>query len=167
MPLVRLIGNAALSFLTKLSSGYWSIFDPTNGFVASGLSHIAAVPMEKVASRYFFESDILFRIGLLRAKVLDIPMAATYGSAVSGLNPGKQLLPFLLCNLRNFFKRIVYNYFPPRLQCRLYLRSYSARPFSCSASSMEYRIGESLRASDRWDGHDRGASPADRHSPVG
>jgi dolichol-phosphate mannosyltransferase len=34
MPLVRLFGNAALSFLTKLSSGYWEIFDPTNGFVA-------------------------------------------------------------------------------------------------------------------------------------
>jgi dolichol-phosphate mannosyltransferase len=102
MPPVRLFGNAALSFLTKLSSGYWSIFDPTNGFVAWDSRILAAVPMEKVASRYFFESDILFRIGLLRAKVLDIPMAATYGSQVSGLNPGKQLLPFLLGNLRNF-----------------------------------------------------------------
>jgi dolichol-phosphate mannosyltransferase len=111
MPLVRLFGNAALSFLTKLSSGYWSIFDPTNGFVAWDSRILAAVPMEKVASRYFFESDILFRIGLLRAKVLDIPMAATYGSEVSGLNPGKQLLPFLLLNLRNFSKRIAYNYF--------------------------------------------------------
>jgi len=38
-------------------------------------------------------------------------MAATYGSEVSGLNPGKQLLPFFLRNLRNFCKRIVYNYF--------------------------------------------------------
>src|SRR5262249_44049270 len=46
-----------------------------------------------------------------RARVVDIPMAATYGSAVSGLNPGKQLLPFLLGNLRNFCKRIFYNYF--------------------------------------------------------
>jgi dolichol-phosphate mannosyltransferase len=94
-----------------LSSGYWSIFDPTNGFVAWDSRILAAVPMEKVARGYFFESDILFRIGLLRAKVLDIPMAATYGSEVSGLNPGKQLLPFLLGNLRNFCKRIVYNYF--------------------------------------------------------
>ena len=111
MPLVRLCGNAALSFLTKLSSGYWSIFDPTNGFVAWDARILAAVPMEKVASRYFFESDLLFRVGLLRAKVVDIPMAATYGSEVSGLNPGKQLLPFLLRNLRNFCKRIAYNYF--------------------------------------------------------
>jgi dolichol-phosphate mannosyltransferase len=111
MPPVRLFGNAALSFLTKLSSEYWSIFDPTNGFIAWGSRILAAIPMEKLASRYFFESDMLFRIGLLRAKVRDIPMAATYGSEVSGLNPGKQLLPFLLGNLRNFFKRIVYNYF--------------------------------------------------------
>jgi dolichol-phosphate mannosyltransferase len=111
MPPVRLLGNAALSFLTKLSSGYWSIFDPTNGFIAWDSRILAAIPMEKLASRYFFESDMLFRIGLLRAKVLDIPMTATYGSEVSGLNPGKQLLPFLLRNLRNFFKRLVYNYF--------------------------------------------------------
>jgi dolichol-phosphate mannosyltransferase len=111
MPPVRLFGNAALSFLTKLSSGYWSIFDPTNGFIAWDSRILAAIPMEKLANRYFFESDMLFRIGLLRAKVLDIPMAATYGSEVSRLNPGKQLLPFLLGNLRNFFKRIVYNYF--------------------------------------------------------
>jgi glycosyltransferase involved in cell wall biosynthesis len=111
MPPVRLFGNAALSFLTKLSSGYWSIFDPTNGFIAWDSRILAAIPMEKLASRYFFESDMLFRIGLLRAKVLDIPMAATYGNEVSGLKPGKQLLPFFLGNLRNFFKRIVYNYF--------------------------------------------------------
>jgi dolichol-phosphate mannosyltransferase len=111
MPPVRLFGNAALSFLTKLSSGYWTIFDPTNGFIAWDSRILAAIPMEKLASRYFFESDMLFRIGLLRAKVLDIPMAATYGNEVSGLNPGKQLLPFLLGNLRNFLKRIVYNYF--------------------------------------------------------
>jgi dolichol-phosphate mannosyltransferase len=111
MPPVRLFGDAALSFLTKLSSGDWSIFDPTNGFIAWDSRILDAIPMEKLASRYFFESDMLFRIGLLRAKVLDIPMAATYGSEVSGLNPGKKLLPFLLSSLRNFFKRIVYNYF--------------------------------------------------------
>ena len=33
-PAVRLLGNAALSFLSKLSSGYWDVFDPTNGFTA-------------------------------------------------------------------------------------------------------------------------------------
>jgi dolichol-phosphate mannosyltransferase len=40
MPRTRLFGNAVLSFLTKLSSGYWSIFDPTNGFTAV---HVAAL----------------------------------------------------------------------------------------------------------------------------
>ena len=68
MPPVRLFGNAALSFLTKLSSGYWSIFDPTNGFIAWDSRILAAIPMEKLASRYFFESDMLFRIGLLRPR---------------------------------------------------------------------------------------------------
>jgi hypothetical protein len=62
MPLVRLFGNAALSFLTKLSSGYWSVRS-NKRFCRVGLRILAAVPMEKVASGYFFESDILFRIG--------------------------------------------------------------------------------------------------------
>jgi glycosyltransferase involved in cell wall biosynthesis len=34
MPKIRLFGNAVLSFMTKLSSGYWDLFDPTNGYTA-------------------------------------------------------------------------------------------------------------------------------------
>lgn len=111
MPMVRLVGNAALSFLTKLSSGYWNVFDPTNGYIAWDTRLLAKLPRAKVDKRYFFESDMLFRAGLLRAKVLDVPMTAVYGDEVSGLNIRKILLPFLLRNLRNFFKRVLYNYF--------------------------------------------------------
>ena len=111
MPTVRLLGNAGLSFLTKLSSGYWNIFDPTNGFTAVQARVLERMPLDKIAERYFFESDFLFRLGTLRACVLDIPIQAVYGEEVSGLDIGSVIAPFLRGNLKNFMKRVFYNYF--------------------------------------------------------
>ncbi|MBR0647492.1 glycosyltransferase family 2 protein [Plastoroseomonas hellenica] len=111
MPAVRLMGNAGLSFLTKLSTGYWHTMDPTNGYLAIHASLVALLPMEKIAKRYFFESDLLFRLSILTAKVVDIPTVARYEDECSGLVPHREILPFLAAHLRNFGKRILYNYF--------------------------------------------------------
>jgi glycosyltransferase involved in cell wall biosynthesis len=111
MPAVRLIGNAALSFLTKLSTGYWDIFDPTNGYIAVDARLLANLPRDKIEKRFLFETDLLFRVGLLRAKVLDIPMTAIYGSEKSNLRIHREILRFFVCNMKNFSKRLVYNYF--------------------------------------------------------
>ena len=111
MPRARLLGNAGLSFLTKLSSGYWTIFDPTNGFTALHARVAERLPFDLIAKRYFFESDLLFRLGTLRACVADVPMPARYGDEVSNMDAGKMVGPFLAANLRNFMKRVVYNYF--------------------------------------------------------
>jgi len=110
MPAVRLVGNAGLSFLTKLSSGYWSVFDPTNGYTAVQARLIERVPLERLAKRYFFESDLLFRLGTLRARVVDVPMTAIYADEVSQMQVSKIVLPFLAANLSNFLKRLFYNY---------------------------------------------------------
>jgi dolichol-phosphate mannosyltransferase len=111
MPAVRLLGNAVLSFMAKLSSGYWNIFDPTNGYIAISTRLAAVLPLEKVSRRYFFETDLLFRVGLMRAKVIDIPMLAVYGDELSSLSVIRELPRFLVGNVRNFIKRIAYNYF--------------------------------------------------------
>ena len=111
MPTARLIGNAALSFLTKMSSGYWNIFDPTNGYTAISAPVLSALPLSKLARRYFFESDILFRLGTLQALVLDLPMSAIYADEVSGLKVWRVFWPFLFGNIGNCGKRIFYNYF--------------------------------------------------------
>lgn len=108
---VRLFGNAVLSFLTKLSSGYWQLFDPTNGFTAIHRAVLAELPLERVAKRYFFESDLLYHLNQQRAVVADVPMRASYGDETSGLSPGRVALPFLYGNLRNFVRRLVYSYF--------------------------------------------------------
>lgn len=111
MPGVRLFGNAGLSFLTKFATGYWNLFDPTNGYTAIHRQALEALPLERIDKRYFFESDILFRLYLAGAVVIDVPMAARYGGEESNLKVRRVVLPFLFKNLRNFAKRIFYRYF--------------------------------------------------------
>jgi dolichol-phosphate mannosyltransferase len=111
MPTIRIFGNAALSFLAKLSTGYWDIFDPTNGYTAIDARVARLLPFDKISRRYFFETDILFRLGTLRAVVVDLPMEAVYGGEQSSLRISRIVGPFLLGHLRNFAKRIFYNYY--------------------------------------------------------
>jgi len=111
MPTIRLIGNAGLSFLSKLSTGYWDLFDPTNGFTAIHRSVAMRLPYSRISERYFFETDMLFRLNTLSAVVLDIPMDAKYGEEESNLKIGKVLPEFLMKHARNFLKRIFYNYY--------------------------------------------------------
>jgi glycosyltransferase involved in cell wall biosynthesis len=111
MPLIRIIGNIGLSFLTKLSSGYWNLFDPTNGYTAISAKVAERLPVDKISQRYFFESDMLFRLNTMRAVVMDIPMDAKYEDEQSNLKVSRELPHFLFKNLRNLGKRIAYNYF--------------------------------------------------------
>ena len=111
MPMVRLLGNAGLSFMNKFSSGYWQVMDPTNGYTAIHASVLKLLPLDKINKGYFFESDMLFRLGTLRAVVMDVPQKAIYGKEKSNLRVSNAFWTFALYHCRNFFKRIVYNYF--------------------------------------------------------
>ena len=110
MPAVRLFGNAVLSVLTKMSTGYWTIFDPTNGYTAIDGRVAAVLPYGKISNRYFFESDMLFRLNTLRCVVVDIAMTAVYGDEVSQLKVSRVMGEFAVKHVRNFAKRIFYNY---------------------------------------------------------
>ena len=111
MPKVRLFGNLFLSFATKMSSGYWNIFDPTNGYTAIDRRVAELLPVAKIDNGYFFESDILFRLNTLRAVVANVPIPAIYGDERSSLVIWKILMPFLGKNIANTFRRLIYSYF--------------------------------------------------------
>lgn len=111
MPKVRLFGNAVLSLMCKLSSGYWNLFDPTNGYTAIHADVARHLPFDKISQRYFFETDILFRLNTLRAVVVDVPMEAKYGDEVSNLRISEIIVEFFAKHVRNFSKRIFYNYY--------------------------------------------------------
>ena len=111
MPRLRIVGNAMLSFLTKISSGYWDLFDPTNGYTAIHARVLARLPLGKISRRYFFETDMLFRLNIMRAVVADVPMDAKYGAETSNLRISRILFDFAAKHVRNTFKRVFYNYF--------------------------------------------------------
>lgn len=111
MPYKRIIGNIILSFFTKLSSGYWNILDPTNGYTSISVKILKKINLNKLNKRFFFESDILFRLYIIRAVVVDIPIKAIYKDEISNLKIHKIIIPFIYGNFKNLFKRIIYCYF--------------------------------------------------------
>ena len=111
MPAMRLFGNAVLSLMTKVSSGYWNLFDPTNGYTAIHADAARHLPFDKISRRYFFETDMLFRLNTLGAVVADVPMDAKYGDEVSNLKISQVVTEFAAKHVRNLGKRLFYNYY--------------------------------------------------------
>jgi len=111
MPLARRVGNLGLSFLTKLASGYWNIFDPTNGYTAIHASLIPRINKEGIGRRYFFESSILLELSLLRAVVRDVYIPARYGDEISSLSLFKTLRQFPVALAKGFCRRVWIQYF--------------------------------------------------------
>ena len=111
MPSVRLLGKTVLSFMTQLSSGYWQVFDPTNGYTAIHRAALQELDLQELSPRYFFESDMLFQLNQARAVVLDIPMMAKYDDEPSSLSPGRIIAPFLRGHIRNTVRRVFGTYF--------------------------------------------------------
>lgn len=110
MPAVRLGGNAVLSLVSKVASGYWDVMDPTNGYTAIHRSALALLPLDKLDRGYFFESDMLFRLYTIRAVVRDVPMPARYEGEPSSLRIGRVAVAFPLKYLRAACKRMFYSY---------------------------------------------------------
>lgn len=111
MPLIRLLGNCGLSFLSKLSGGYWNIMDPTNGFTGIRCSILKVIGLDHLEKRYFFESDMLYRLYLLRAVIWDVPMVARYERERSNLSVRRALFEFAFKHWTRLWKRIFYSYF--------------------------------------------------------
>jgi dolichol-phosphate mannosyltransferase len=111
MPLIRRIGNSGLSFLTKVASGYWNIFDPTNGYTAIHASIIPLLETGKIHKRYFFESNMLIELGVICAVIRDVHIPARYQNETSSLSEWKTLFEFppLLC--AGFLRRFLLQYF--------------------------------------------------------
>ena len=112
MPFFRFIGNLSLSFITKLSTGYWELFDPTNGFIAFNTSINDKINFQKLDNRYFFESDFLFRCSINDLIIFEMPMEPIYiKDNISNMNIFIEIFKYSYKNTKNFCKRILYQYF--------------------------------------------------------
>jgi hypothetical protein len=111
MPIVRRAGNLALSFLAKAATGYWPIFDPTNGYVAVRRELLEAIAFERLGPGYFFEISFLREACLAGAVAADVPIAARYGDEVSQLSIRRVLVAFPWHLARSIVRRIGLRYF--------------------------------------------------------
>lgn len=111
MPKIRLFGNSLLSFLVKMTSGYWNVMDPTNGYTAISREVLEKLELNKLSKRYFFEIDMLTHLNIVSAVVKDVSMIPKYGDEKSSLSVWKAIIQFPLDLLRGFVKRVFLKYF--------------------------------------------------------
>jgi glycosyltransferase involved in cell wall biosynthesis len=104
MPRYRVFGNIVLTFLTKVASGYWDMFDPQNGYTAITRRASERIDWDSVARDYSFENDVLARLGLIRARIRDVDIPAVYGAEISDVKL-PTVVPSLLRTLRRSFWR--------------------------------------------------------------
>lgn len=110
MPAHRILGNMALSFLTKAASGYWNLFDPLNGYTAISREALRRLDMKHISRRYEFENDLLIHLNILRVPAMDVAIPARYGDEVSGINLRKQAPRALAHLAKGFWTRIWWKY---------------------------------------------------------
>lgn len=111
MPFVRKIGNLGLSFLTKVASGYWNNFDPTNGFFAIKVDVLKQLDFTNIHRDYYFESSLIAELYFQDARIKDVPMPANYGDEKSSMKVWQIPFIFIPKLTKTFIKRIFKSYF--------------------------------------------------------
>lgn len=117
MPKHRLLGNILLTLLTKIASGYWSIFDSQNGYWAVTAESVRKLELSRIARRYDLENSLLIHLNILGARVADVPIPAKYGDEVSGIRLWRVTPRILLTLFTGFWRRVflryvLYNFHP-------------------------------------------------------
>jgi glycosyltransferase involved in cell wall biosynthesis len=79
IPRYRYLGNAVLSLLTKIASGYWHIADSQSGYTAVSLEYLELLDLDRIYKRYGFPNDMLVHLNVWDARVRDIPSRPIYG----------------------------------------------------------------------------------------
>ena len=110
MPIHRVVGNVALTFLTKAASGYWNLVDPQNGYTAITRQYLERLPLDRLAERYEFENDQLIWLNILDARAIDVPIQARYGTEVSSIRLHAVVPRLVLLLFRGFWRRIWHKY---------------------------------------------------------
>lgn len=106
MPFVRFAGNWALTWLTRMSSGYWHIRDAQCGYTALSRRALAALPLDDLYRRYGFPNDLLAKLAEQGARVVDCPVTPIYGDETSGLRIPRVMGPIFLLVVRSGLRRL-------------------------------------------------------------
>ncbi|HEX9351470.1 MAG TPA: glycosyltransferase family 2 protein, partial [Gaiellaceae bacterium] len=79
IPHTRYLGNAVLSLLTKIASGYWHVADSQSGFTAIARETLELLDLDRIYDRYGFPNDMLVHLNVINARVRDVPSRPVYG----------------------------------------------------------------------------------------
>jgi glycosyltransferase involved in cell wall biosynthesis len=107
IPKHRYLGNAVLSLLTKIASGYWHVADSQSGYTAVSLNTLRQLDLDRIYPRYGFPNDMLVHLNVVNARVRDVPSRPVYGVGErSGIRLRKVVprISWLLC--KAFFWRL-------------------------------------------------------------
>ncbi len=111
IPKVRYLGNAFLSVLTKIASGYWHVADSQAGYTAINLPALRRIDWDQMYKRYGQPNDLLVRLNVYNFRVRDVPIRPVYGiGEKSGIRPLKMIPPLSWLLFRLFIYRLVHKY---------------------------------------------------------
>ena len=111
IPKSRYFGNAILSFLTKIASGYWHVADSQSGYGAVALQVLKTIDLETIYKRYGMPNDLLVKLNVYHFRVRDVPINPIYGiGEKSGLKIYKVVFTLSFLLLRLFFWRLKEKY---------------------------------------------------------
>jgi glycosyltransferase involved in cell wall biosynthesis len=107
IPRSRYLGNAVLSLLTKIASGYWHIADSQSGYTAIGRETLAQLDLDRLYRRYGFPNDMLVSLNVWNARVRDFPSRPIYNVGErSGIRLARVVPAISWLLLRRFFWRL-------------------------------------------------------------
>ena len=107
IPRTRYLGNAVLSMLTKIASGYWHVADSQSGYTAIGRQMLAQLDLDRVYTGYGFPNDFLVHLNVWNARVRDFPSRPVYGVGErSGIRYHRVVPRISWLLLRGFFWRL-------------------------------------------------------------
>ena len=103
MPLIRIFGASALTFISKITTNNFNLKDVTNGLFGMKSRVLKEINLKNLKLNYFFEQDLIFRISLKKIKVYQINSEVIYSDETSSLSVLKSIIPFLIYHIQNFF----------------------------------------------------------------
>lgn len=106
----RFFGNAMLTFLTKIASGYWSMMDPQNGYTAISRRALESIEFKDMYPRYGYLNDRLVRLNIHGFRIQNIAHPAKYGNEKSTIKYGRYIVRVSNLLLRTFLRRLKMKY---------------------------------------------------------
>jgi hypothetical protein len=111
IPRSRYLGNATLSLLTKIASGYWHVADSQSGYTAISLPMLEQLDLDSIYPRYGFPNDMLVHLNVRDARVRDFPARPVYGVGErSGIRYSRVVPAISWLLLKAFFWRLKEKY---------------------------------------------------------